>query len=153
VIRNTVQELRNQVANRSRTLQDAETRQKAWHASWSKLCSQTWLSENGVPTIETVREILTSISELSSALQTKSGLEDRVAKMEKDQRIFGSTREMLAQVFGISAEIGSLLERAELISTRMKSIESDRQRKTQAQEDLEGKEDESRAGGRSEESH
>jgi len=145
VIRNTIEELRNQVANRLRTLQDAETRQKAWHASWSKLCSQTWLSENGVPTIETVREILTSISELSSALQTKSGLEDRVAKMEKDQEDFREHTEILVQVFGISAETGSLLERAELVSTRMKSIESDRQRKTQAQKDLEGKEGESRA--------
>ena len=145
IIRNTVEELRNRVANRSRTLQEAETRQKAWLASWNKLCSQTWLSEDGVPTIETVREILINISELPIVLQSKSGLEDRISKMEKDQMDFREHCEMLAQVFCISAETGSLLERAELISTRMKGIENDRQRKTQAQEDLEGKKDEKRA--------
>jgi len=145
VIRNSIEELRNQVANRSRTVQDVETRQKGWHTSWSKLCSQTWLSETGVPTIETVREILTSISELSMVLQTKSSLEDRIAKMEKDQTDFQEHSEILAQVFCIAAETGSILERAELISTRMKGIENNRQRKTQAQEDLEDKETEKRA--------
>jgi uncharacterized protein YhaN len=145
VIRNSIEELQNQVANRSRTLKDAETRQKGWRASWSKLCSQTWLGEKGVPTIETVRETLSSISELSMVLQTKSGLEDRIAKMEKDQTDFKDHSEMLAQVFGISAETGSPLERAELISAKMKSIDNDRQRKTQAEKDLEGKENEKRA--------
>jgi uncharacterized protein YhaN len=145
MIQNTVEELRNQFANRSRTLQEAEARQKSWLASWSKLCSQTWLSESGAQTIETVREILINISELPIVLQSKSGLEDRIAKMERDQMEFREHCEMLAQVFCISAETGSLLERAELISTRMKGIESDRQRKTQAEENLENKENEKRA--------
>ena len=144
-VRNSIEELRKQVANRSRTLQNAETLQKGWHASWNKLCSQSWLGEKGVPTIETVREILSSISELSMVLQAKSGLEDRIGKMEKDLTDFKDQSEMLAQVFGISAETGSLLERAELISARMKSIDNDRQRKTQAEKDLEGKENEKRA--------
>ena len=145
VIRNSIEELRNQVANRSRSLEEAETRQKGWFASWSKLCSQTWLSEAGVPAIETVREILVNISELPIALQSKSGLEDRIVKMERDQIDFREHCEMLAQVFCISAEKGSLLEQAELITARMKGIENDRQRKDQAQQDLEDKEAESRA--------
>jgi uncharacterized protein YhaN len=145
VIRDAVKNLQNQVADRARTLQNAKLREESWFASWSEFCSQTWLGENGVPTMETVREILRSISELSAALQGKSGFEDRIAKMEKDQADFREHSEMLAQVFGVPAETGSLLERAELISTRMKEIENDRQRKTQAQKDLERKEGEKRA--------
>jgi len=90
--------LRSEEAERKRDVDARERRVKmvkgteqAWDESWTRLCTNCWLGEDGsIPTVPATREVLKALDELGPLIERRASLADRIQKMESDQRRFST---------------------------------------------------------------
>ncbi|MGM4916231.1 AAA family ATPase [Tardiphaga sp. 813_E8_N1_3] len=119
---------RKVVADRCRDLASREKELDAvryvdndWTLSWKKLVSTTWLGDHPeIPTVAAVKETLEAVTELTSALDKKMELTDRVAKMERDQSLFRTEVDRLANAMGLETRSTDPLGRWQEVTDRIK---------------------------------
>jgi uncharacterized protein YhaN len=108
-----------------------------WMASWEKVCRTCWLGEGPeVPTLATVRESLTAVADLPSALEKKAGLGDRIEKMENDQRAFHAEVDALAGELGITVDDGPILAMGQRVMDHVHAADQKRRQRTKLLEGL-----------------
>lgn len=121
-------------------LAEAEAADAEWQAALIEACAGCWLAER-VPDVAGLRAILARLADLEPVLRERSGLADRIAKMEQDQAAFAGELALVAQKLGISAR-GIVMETyrdlctrveqartgAELLADRTKRLEDARRR-------------------------
>ena len=82
-------------------LRAAEEEVQAWILGWKEACAGCWLGDGEkAATAAKVREALPLLGELATALHDRTGLADRIAKMERDQASY------LAALAATASEIG-----------------------------------------------
>ena len=117
---------RQQVAQQARALkkreQDlrtAEEELQAWLLAWKGACAESWLGmSDRAPAAAEIREILPLLTDLRAALHERSGLSDRIAKMEQDQRAYASALNEIAGQLQIETTDASLAAIARQLSDR-----------------------------------
>jgi uncharacterized protein YhaN len=121
-------------------LAEAEAAEAAWQAGLVEACDSSWLAGR-VPDVTELRAILARLADLEPMLGERTGLADRIAKMEQDQAAFAGELEQVAQRLGVSAmgsvtdtyrDVCSHVEQtragAELLADRRKRLEDARRR-------------------------
>lgn len=113
VVRERVESLTRDVAERQRQLQRAEQKWALWQEDWSQMLRATWLADTE---IDRVRDALPLLTELGPALDARDGLADRVAKMEADRAAFAVEIRIVADALAMAddGDIGGLAHRVEL---------------------------------------
>ncbi|QLF71480.1 AAA family ATPase (plasmid) [Peteryoungia desertarenae] len=84
----TLAEVKRDLVDRQRDLNEAEEDKMAWDREWREALSRTWFADSHVSTAA-VRSILNALSNLPVILKDHQDLLARVAAMERDQRQFG----------------------------------------------------------------
>jgi uncharacterized protein YhaN len=70
-------------------LRSAKEADANWLRAWREACAGTWLGEaEGEPALGAVKQSLKALDELRATLSACAELEDRIAKMERDKRLF-----------------------------------------------------------------
>ncbi len=137
-LRAELDERRRDVALRERAAEKAEAGEGAWAEAWSTTCRSCWLADTAeVPAIGVVREILVAIADLAPAIEKRSGLVDRIEKMEKDQAAFRDEVASLAGGLGIPVGTEPVIELAQRISEKVREAGAERDRRAKLLERLE----------------
>lgn len=90
-LRAEVAERKMDVDARERRVKMAKEAEQAWGESWTGLCTNCWLGEDGlIPTVPAIREVLKAVDELGPLIERRASLTDRIQKMESDQRRFST---------------------------------------------------------------
>ncbi|SEH87250.1 AAA family ATPase [Tardiphaga sp. OK245] len=119
--RKVVADRRRDLASREKELDTARHFDSDWTSSWKNLVSTTWLGEDlEIPTVAAVKETLEAMTELTSALDKKMELTDRVAKMERDQSLFRTEVDRYANAMGLETRSTDPLGRWQEVTDRMK---------------------------------
>ena len=127
---------RRELEERERILERAVAQYRKWEADWADVCSRCWLGETAGRTVSEVREILAAIADLGSHFDRRSGLLDRVSKMERDMEGFATEVTLLADELGVSARQDNLLDLAAAVDNRVRSATAARDRRTEKQQAL-----------------
>jgi uncharacterized protein YhaN len=136
-LRKAVDEQEREVGRRQTAADQAALDEQNWMASWEKVCRACWLGEGPeVPTLATVREILTAVADLPSALEKKVGLGDRIEKMENDQRAFRAEVDALAGELGITVDDGPILAMGQRVMDHVHAADQKRGQRTKLLEGL-----------------
>lgn len=137
-LRAAVGERKRELLQRERAAEQANADEQTWVASWTTACRACWLGERDeIPTLATVREILSAAADLGPALEKKAGLVDRIAKMEKDQTAFRDEVAAICSEMAIPADANTVLDLAQLIGDRVRDAVADRARRANAADSLE----------------
>lgn len=128
-LRGEVDERRRDVASRERAAGQAGLDERTWNETWSTTCRGCWLGEaEEAPEIGTVREVLSTITDLSPTLEKRAGLIDRIEKMERDQLTFCDEVAALTRLLGIDAGSDSALELAQRVGEKVRNAAAARER-------------------------
>jgi len=120
----TVTACRADATARERALTKAVAADTEWRAAWSQACSGCWLGDGGtVPAVASVRAGLEALAELGPAIEKRSGLLDRIAKMEADCAAFATEAADAARQLGLAAEAGDALELARGFEERVRAAQ------------------------------
>ncbi|UGA43047.1 AAA family ATPase [Bradyrhizobium quebecense] len=137
-LRVATEERKRELLLRERAAEQANADEQAWTASWTTACKACWLGDQAeIPTLATVREILSAAGDLGPALEKKVGLVDRIEKMEKDQVSF---RDEVAAICGdMAIPVGSnaVLDLAQRVGDRVRDAVAERARRTKTTDSLE----------------
>ena len=88
-LRQKAEERRAEAARAEAKLRIAKEADANWLRAWRKACAGTWLGEaEGEPALGAVKQSLKALDELRATLSVCAELEDRIAKMERDKRVF-----------------------------------------------------------------
>lgn len=137
-LRAAVGERKRELLQRERAAEQANADEQTWVASWTTACRTCWLGERGeVPTLATVREILSAAADLGPALEKKAGLVDRIAKMEKDQTAFRDEVAAICSEMAIPASANTVLDLAQRVGDHVRDAVADRARRASATDSLE----------------
>ncbi len=113
---------------RTRLLDDAQAADVEWNAKWEAVCAGCWLKdEPAVPGVDALNAIVPLLEKLSSAIEMKDSLLDRVQKMEKDASVFEQAVFDLCAALSISRS-GSLSDLTWAIAEKMKVAERGKER-------------------------
>ncbi|WP_367223415.1 ATP-binding protein, partial [Mesorhizobium sp.] len=123
-----------ELADRERILEEAVADDRRWTSEWTAACSTSWLGGEGPRAVADVREILSAVGDLGSFIEKKSGLADRVTKMERDQCDFTAEVVRLADELSIPAQQSAPLDLAVAIEHRIREAESARDRRLEKEQ-------------------
>ncbi|RUM08317.1 AAA family ATPase [Rhizobium chutanense] len=139
-----LERLKEDMVARTRAMSDAQKAADAWEAKWSELCSGCWLGEASVlPDVDEVNGILHVLENLTSAIEARDGLIDRIEKMEKDSALFEDSVFDLCDSLEIG-KTGSLTELTRTIGDRIKAAERRREQRERLGRDVVRKQEEER---------
>jgi uncharacterized protein YhaN len=111
----------NDVKMRERNLEAASNNDRVWRTAWLEVCSGCWLGEGGLlPSVATVRETLSALSDLGPALERRAALMDRVEKMRDDQRTFAVEIGDVAPALGLIVDNDAPLDLYRTITDRIR---------------------------------
>ena len=114
---------------REQDLRAAEDELKAWMLAWKNACAGSWLGERDrVPTAAEVREMLPLIAELGVAINDRSSLADRIAKMERDQAAYAEALEAIAHEAGIETRDVAVAGIARRLADRLAAAQTAKSR-------------------------
>ena len=132
------------VSMRERAAEQAGARERDWGEVWSATCCSCWLGESGtVPAFGVVRETLIAMADLAPMLEKRSGLVDRIDKMEQDQAAFRDEVAILARALGILPETPALDVVRDIVD-RVRQAGAGQDRRAQLRARLETAEDRQR---------
>ena len=137
-LRAAAAERRRELLQRERAGEQAHADEQAWSGSWVKVCRGCWLGDKTeIPTLATVREILSAVADLGPALEKKAGLVDRIDKMEKDQTAFRDEVAAICGEVGIPVGSSAVLDLAQRIGDRVRDAATDCTRRAKAEAERE----------------
>jgi len=123
-LRSAVETGKADVGARQQALRGARDADGNWMAQWVEACSTSWLAEDKeIPAVPAVREVLEALALLGPALERRSGLVDRIAKMEDDQAAFAAEVTDIASAVGLPAEGLTVLQLAGLVQQRVRDAQ------------------------------
>lgn len=106
-----------ELAERERVLKQVSGEEHNWNFEWSAACSLCWLGDAGPRRVAEVREIIAAVGDLGSLMEKKSGLADRVVKMERDQEDFAVQVRHLANALSLPTQETGVHDLAAAIET------------------------------------
>jgi uncharacterized protein YhaN len=133
-LRRDFEDRARELADRERILEEAVADDRRWTSEWTAACSTSWLGGEGPRAVTDVREILSAVGDLGSFIEKKSGLADRVTKMERDQCDFTAEVVRLADELSIPAQQSAPLDLAVAIEHRIREAESARDRRLEKEQ-------------------
>ncbi|HWK65599.1 MAG TPA: AAA family ATPase [Rhizobiaceae bacterium] len=98
-------------------LAEAEAAEGEWQAALAEACAGCWLAGR-VPDVAGLRAILARLADLEPVLRERSGLADRIVKMEQDQAAFARELALAARAVGMPAT-GTIMEIYRDLCTRV----------------------------------
>ncbi len=88
-LRQKAEERGAEAARAEAKLKTAQDGDANWRRMWRETCAGTWLSEAGCePALGAVKQSLKALDELRATLKECADLDDRIAKMARDKRLF-----------------------------------------------------------------
>jgi uncharacterized protein YhaN len=100
-----------------RTAKEADAN---WLRAWREACAGTWLGESqGEPALGAVKQSLKALDELRVALSACADLEDRIAKMERDKRVFTDEVDAVAAALDLGELPDDVRSRVSAIEERV----------------------------------
>jgi uncharacterized protein YhaN len=137
-LRAAADERRRELRQRERAAEQADADEQAWTVSWTGACKACWLGDQAeIPTLATVREILSAAADLGPALEKKASLVDRIAKMERDQVSFGDEVKAICGEMALPVGSSTVLDLAQRVGDRVRDAVAEHARRTKATQDLE----------------
>ncbi|MGC2777679.1 MAG: hypothetical protein WA418_18790, partial [Bradyrhizobium sp.] len=131
-------ERKRELLQRERAAEQAYADEQIWTRSWATACKACWLGDRAeIPTLATVREILSAVADLAPALEKKVGLVDRIDKMEKDQTAFRDEVVAICSEMAIPVDSRTILDLAQRVGDRVRDAATDRARRAKATDNLE----------------
>jgi uncharacterized protein YhaN len=131
-------ERKSEVLQRERAAEQANANEQTWTGAWATACKACWLGDQAeIPTLPTVREILSAVADLGPALEKKASLVDRIDKMEKDQTAFRDEVAAICSAMAILVGSNTVLDLAQRVADRVRDAATDRTRRAKATDNLE----------------
>ena len=138
VLRDAAVERKRELLQRERAAEQANADEQIWIRSWATACKACWLGDQAeIPTLATVREILSGVADLGPALEKKAGLVDRIDKMEKDQTAFRDEVAAICSEMAVPVGSHTVLDLAQRVGDRVRDAVTDRARRAKATDHLE----------------
>ncbi|QCI64232.1 ATP-binding protein [Phreatobacter stygius] len=120
-LRDQADERRRDLARRDADMNAAAAAERDWSQAWEKACAGSWLGRGGIPGVATVRECLVELAALEPVLDKRSGLADRIQKMEHDQAAFADEVAALAGELGMDDRSRPSLDLAHDVAHRVEA--------------------------------
>jgi uncharacterized protein YhaN len=129
-LRQKADERRAEAARAEAKLRTATEADANWRKAWREACAGTWLGEGGAePALGAVKQSLKALEELRATLMACAELEDRIAKMERDKRLFADEVGAVAAALDLEDVPDDVRQRAHAIEERVaRARENDRRR-------------------------
>ena len=129
-LRQKAEERRAEAARAEAKLKVAKEADANWRKAWREACAGTWLGEGGAePALGAVKQSLKALDELRATLSACAELEDRIAKMERDKRLFADEVDAVAAALDLEDVPDDVRQRADAIEERVaRARENDRRR-------------------------
>jgi uncharacterized protein YhaN len=120
VLRQRVEERRAEAVRAGAKLGIAKEADENWRRAWREVCARTWLGEaEGEPALGVVKQSLKALDELRAALSVCAELEDRIAKMERDKRLFADEVGAVAASLDLEDAPDDVRKRVDAIEERV----------------------------------
>lgn len=116
-LRRRLADCRDARGARSAALAEAEATEAEWRAELIEACAGSWLAGR-VPDVVGLRAILARLADLEPVLRERSGLADRIVKMEQDQAAFARELVLAAGADGLP-DTGTAMETYRDLCTRV----------------------------------
>jgi uncharacterized protein YhaN len=137
-LRRQAEERRAEAARADAKLKNAKDADANWRKAWREACAGTWLGETDVePALGAVKQSIKALDELRSTLSVCSELEDRIAKMERDKRLFVGEVDAVAAALNLEDVGGDVRQRAEAIEQRIARARENARRRAEKADALE----------------
>jgi uncharacterized protein YhaN len=127
-------ELKREVSERQRALEDASRSDAAWRENWKEALCTTWFAGETDPAA--VRAILDALSDLPAALRERDQLAHRIDLMERDSRLFAGDVATLVLQTDLDASDLPVLALADQLVRRTAEAERLMSQKSSKQADL-----------------
>jgi uncharacterized protein YhaN len=119
-LRQKAEERRAEAARAEAKLTIAREADLNWRKGWREALAGTWLGEaEGEPALGAVKQSLKALDELRATLSVCAELEDRIAKMERDKRLFADEVGAVAAALNLKDVPDDVLERVDAIEERV----------------------------------
>jgi uncharacterized protein YhaN len=119
-LRQKADERRAEAARAEARLRIAKEADLNWLSAWRQACAGTWLGEaEAEPALGAVKQSLKALDELRATLNGCAELEDRIAKMERDQRLFAGEVAAVAAALDLKDVPDDVRRRADAIEERI----------------------------------
>jgi uncharacterized protein YhaN len=137
-LRQRAQERRVEAAHAAARLKTAMDADANWRKAWREACAGTWLGEAaGETAIGAVKQSLKTLDELRAALNVCAELEDRIAKMERDKRLFADEVAAVVVALGLKDAPDDVRQRANATEERVARARENMRRRAEKAEALE----------------
>ena len=135
-LRKKIAEQEANVAERRREEAKAQREVDEWNRKWAAASSSCWIGELALPTIDTVREVLSELPRLQTELTELRSIDRRIRGMESDEEELHCESKRLAAALKLDSE-GTGSEIAERIEAYIQSVQDtvsalDRKKQEQA---------------------
>jgi uncharacterized protein YhaN len=119
-LRQKAEERRTEAARADAKLRNAKEADSNWRKAWREACAGTWLAEAGAePAVGAVKQSLKALDELRATLSVCAELEDRIAKMDRDKRLFADEVGAIALALDLEDVPDDVRRRADAIEERI----------------------------------
>ena len=119
-LRQKAEERRADAARAERKVKSALEADANWRKAWGETCARTWLGEaEAEPALGAVRQSLRVVDELRATLKECADLADRVAKMERDKRLFAEEVAVAALALNLTDVPEEVRGRADVVEERI----------------------------------
>jgi hypothetical protein len=119
-MRQKAEERRAEAARAEVKLRNAREADESWRRAWRETCAGTWLGEGGAePALGAVKQSMKALDELRATLSACAELEGRIAKMERDKRLFTYEVGAVAASLGLTDAPDDVRRRADAIEERV----------------------------------
>ena len=120
VSRQKAEERRADAARAEAKLRIAKEADLNWLSAWRQACAGTWLGEaEGELALGAVKQSLKALDELRATLSVCAELEDRIAKMERDKRLFADEVGAVAAALNLKDVPDDARQRADAVEERV----------------------------------
>jgi uncharacterized protein YhaN len=131
-MREKAEERRAEAVRAEVKLRIAKEADANWLRAWRKACVGTWLSEaEGEPALGAVKQSLKALDELRATLSVCAELEGRIAKMERDKRLFADEVRAVAAALNLKDLPGDVRERVNAIEERVARADENARRRAE----------------------
>ena len=137
-LRQKAEERRAEAARAEAKLKIAKEADANWRKAWREACAGTWLGEDEAePALGAVKQSLKALDELRTTLSVCAELEDRIAKMERDKRLFADEVGAVAAALDLEDAPDDIRRRADVIEERVALARENERRRAEKVDALE----------------
>ena len=116
----------NELAERQRDFNDADTAAKLWDSNWKDALAKAWFGASH-PSVAQVREILKVLADLPAALRERDQMAQRISTMEEDQNAFRAEVGDILKELGQPFDPAQCLREAEALAKRAEASQQAQQ--------------------------